>query len=126
MSRNLTLVQLLSRVQLFAASWTATARLLCPWDFPGKSTGVGCHALLQETFPTQGLNLSLLYRQAGSLLLVPPGKHISADAKDFIFQLLPLFLSFLMVSGDKIIVYVLTLRQKTQISQEQGSVLLTY
>ena len=24
-------------------------RLLCPWDFPGKSTGVGCHHLLQYT-----------------------------------------------------------------------------
>ena len=24
-------------------------RLLCPWDFPGKSTGVGCHCLLQYT-----------------------------------------------------------------------------
>ena len=23
------------------------ARLLCPWDFPGKNTGVGCHSLLQ-------------------------------------------------------------------------------
>ena len=23
------------------------ARLLCPWDSPGKNTGVGCHALLQ-------------------------------------------------------------------------------
>ena len=22
--------------------------LLCPWDFPGKSTGVGCYFLLQE------------------------------------------------------------------------------
>ena len=22
-------------------------RLLCPWDFPGKDTGVGCHFLLQ-------------------------------------------------------------------------------
>ena len=44
-----------------------------------------------------------------------------------LFQLLLLSLSFLMVSQDKIIVYVLTLRQKTQkISQEQGSVLLTY
>ena len=27
------------------------ARLLCPWDFPGKDTGVGCNALLQGTFP---------------------------------------------------------------------------
>ena len=23
-------------------------RLFCPWDFPGKSTGVGCHCLLQK------------------------------------------------------------------------------
>ena len=29
-------------------------RLLCPWDSPGKNTGVGCHALLQGIFPTQG------------------------------------------------------------------------
>ena len=25
-------------------------RLLCPWDFPGKSTGVGCHCLLQTLY----------------------------------------------------------------------------
>ena len=25
-------------------------RLLCPWDSPGKNTGVGCHALLQGMF----------------------------------------------------------------------------
>ena len=31
------------------------ARLLCPWDSPDKNTGVGCHALLQGIFPTQGL-----------------------------------------------------------------------
>ena len=24
------------------------ARLLCPWDFPGKNTGVGCHSFLQD------------------------------------------------------------------------------
>ena len=34
-------------------------RLLHPWDFPGKNTGVSCHFLLQETFPTQGLNPGL-------------------------------------------------------------------
>ena len=28
--------------------------LLCPWDSPGKNTGVGCHALLQGIFPTLG------------------------------------------------------------------------
>ena len=29
-------------------------------DSPGKNTGVGCHAFLQEISPTQGLNLRLL------------------------------------------------------------------
>ena len=32
---------------------------VCDLDFPGKSTGVGCHFLLQEIFPTQGLNPGL-------------------------------------------------------------------
>ena len=45
-----------SRVRLCATSQTAAhhdplsmgvSRLLCPWEFPGKSTGVGCHFLLQ-------------------------------------------------------------------------------
>ena len=36
------------------------SRLLCPWDSLGRNTGVGCHALLQGIFPTQGLNLHLL------------------------------------------------------------------
>ena len=37
------------------------ARLLCPWDFPGKNTGVGlARTLLQRTFLIQGSNPSLL------------------------------------------------------------------
>ena len=32
-----------------------TARLLCPWDFPGKNTGVSCHFLLQEDLPDPGI-----------------------------------------------------------------------
>ena len=47
---------------------------LCPWDFPGKNTGVGWHALLQGVFPTQGLNPLLLHWQVGTLPLAPPGK----------------------------------------------------
>ena len=43
-------------------------RLLCPWDFPGKNTGVGCHALLQGIFPALGL-------QADSLPLGRPTQH---------------------------------------------------
>ena len=61
------------------------ARLLRPWGFPGKKTGVGCHALLQGTFPTQGLKLHLLrllHWQVGSLLLAPPGKPLLASAEE--------------------------------------------
>ena len=36
-------------------------RLLWPWDFPSKNTGVGCHFLPQGIFPTQGSNLGLLH-----------------------------------------------------------------
>ena len=36
------------------------ARLLCPWNSLGKNTGVGCQALLQGIFPTQGSNPCLL------------------------------------------------------------------
>ena len=43
--------------------------LLCPWDFPGKHTGEGCHFLLQWIFLTQGLNLHLLHWQVDSLPL---------------------------------------------------------
>ena len=35
--------------------------LLCPWNSPGKHTGVGSHSLLQGIFPTQGPNLGLLH-----------------------------------------------------------------
>ena len=43
-----------SHVLLFVTLWTVAARLPCPWDSPGKNSGVGCHALLQGIFPTQG------------------------------------------------------------------------
>ena len=54
-----------------------TTKLLCPWDSPDKNTGVGCHALLQGIFLTQGSNPYLLHLphwQAGSLPLAPPEK----------------------------------------------------
>ena len=49
-----------SRVWLFATLWTVDHQLLCLWDSPGKNTGVGCYALLQGIFPTQGLNPRLI------------------------------------------------------------------
>ena len=41
----------------------SSTRLLCPWDSPGKNTGVGSHFLLQAIVPTQGLYSGLLHRR---------------------------------------------------------------
>ena len=49
-----------SGVQLFAP-WTVTHHAPLSRDSPGKNTGVGCHALLQGIFPTQGSNPHLLH-----------------------------------------------------------------
>ena len=43
-----------------------------PWDSPGKNTRVGCHALLQGIFPTEGSNPGLLHCRR-SLLSSEPG-----------------------------------------------------
>ena len=48
-------------------------RVLCPCDFPGKSTGMSCHARLQGIFPTQGLNPCLLHCRWILYLLSHPG-----------------------------------------------------
>ena len=44
----------------FATPWTAAFQAPPPWDFSSKNTGMGFHFLLQEIFPTQGLNSRLL------------------------------------------------------------------
>ena len=62
-----------SHVQLFGLQPT---RLLCPWDSPGKNTGVGCHFLLQGIFPDPGIEPVSLMSPAlaiGFLPLAPPG-----------------------------------------------------
>ena len=64
-----------SRVSLFATLWTVARQAPLYGDSPDKNTGVGCHALLQGIFLTQGLNshlLCLLHWQVGSLPLAPP------------------------------------------------------
>ena len=53
--------QLLSRVSLWPRGLSPTRLRLCPWDFPGKNVGVGCHFLLQGIFLTQELNLHFLH-----------------------------------------------------------------
>ena len=52
------------------------ARLLCPWNSPGKNTGLGSHSRI---FPTQGSNrclLHLLHGQVDSFANVLPGKPV--------------------------------------------------
>ena len=50
-------------VWLFETPWISKepTRLLCPWNSPGKSTGVDNQSLLQGIFLTRGLNPSLQY-----------------------------------------------------------------
>ena len=44
-----------------AIPWLQLTRLFCPWDFPSKNTGVGCHFLPQGIFTTQRRNRCLLH-----------------------------------------------------------------
>ena len=53
-------------------------RLLCPWDFPGKNTGMGCNFLLPGFSLTQGLNqcLHVSCIEGRFFTTEPPGKLI--------------------------------------------------
>ena len=51
----------ISHVRLLQPHGLWSARLLCPWDSPGKNTGVGSHFILQGIFLTQGSDLGLLH-----------------------------------------------------------------
>ena len=53
------------------------ARLLCPWDFLGKNTGVVCYFLLQ-TLPDPGIKLVSLALAGGFFTTAPPGKTRSS------------------------------------------------
>ena len=59
------------------------ARVLCPWDSPGKDTGVGCHFLLQMIFLTQGSNPGLLHHRWTLSPSEPPGKDTSYHPSRF-------------------------------------------
>ena len=45
----------------FSTPWTVACQAPLSLDSLGKNTGVGCHALLQGVFPTQGSNPCLLH-----------------------------------------------------------------
>ena len=57
---------------LVAKSWPTLlwlGKLLCPWDFPGKNAGLGCHSLLQGIFPDPGIEPVSPALTGGSSLL---------------------------------------------------------
>ena len=70
---SIVFVCVLSWVRFFVTPWTA-ARLLCPWSFPGKNTGVSCHVLLQGIFQTRGIEPVSPALAGRFITTEPPGK----------------------------------------------------
>ena len=68
-------------------------RLLCPWDSPGKNTGVGIHSFLLRIFPTQGLNLSPALQADSLPSKLLPDPHLDPECmfafKIFNSEILP-------------------------------------
>ena len=54
--------------------------LLHPWDFPGKSTGVGCHCLLHQVYASttnaEEAEAEWFYEDLQSLLKLTPKKDV--------------------------------------------------
>ena len=75
------------------------ARLLCPWNFPGKNTGEGSHSLLQGIFPTQGSNLLLLHCRQILYHLIHQGNGVTKRYLHTHTQnhQVPILLSFLYI-----------------------------
>ena len=71
-------------------------QLFCPWDFPGKSTGMVCHFLLQGTFLTQGTHPDLPHGRQMLLLSEPPGMSLKEDIKRYFVELMN---EYLLVSS---------------------------
>ena len=93
------------------------SRLLCPWDFPDKNTGAGCHFLLQGIFLTQRLNMSsawwILYqlRHLGSTKRHPPWRN-------FIWYSFPCFEKMVVaLTASLKAVFFCTLKVKVLVAQ---------
>ena len=60
-----------------------SSRLLCPWEFPGKSTGIGCHFLSSGDLPDPGIEPRSPALQADALPSEPPGNICEYTLKYF-------------------------------------------
>ena len=79
-----------------------TINFFSPWASAGKNTGVGCHGLLPGIFPTQGLNLHLLYvtcfsRQVLYPLALPGKPYIYTYLYMYIYIIHTYFISIILI-----------------------------
>ena len=94
------------------------SRLLCPWDSPGKNTGVGSHSFLQGIFLTQGLNPGLLHCRWFStvratrevLVILCRGFDVEFERKTNFHQIMPACLGFWFFVGFAFGSFVRTMR----------------
>ena len=78
-------------------------RVLCPWDFPGKNTGVGCHFLLQGISPTQGSNSGSPALRSDALPSEPPGKPLEIYlSQEHVISIKPNILKWLPLFRDRL------------------------
>ena len=59
---------------LLGLHWTVAQQALCPWDFPAKNTGEGCHFLFNGIFPGPGIELVFSALADGFFITEPPRK----------------------------------------------------
>ena len=82
---------MLSHGQLFMTPWTPEPSwLLCPWNFPGKNTGAGCHSYPRgSSRPRDRTCISecLLHWQADFFTTEPPGKPAIQSVLDYLFYI---------------------------------------
>ena len=61
--------------------------VLCPWDSPGKNTGIGCHFILQGNLPDSGMEPESLAPPALAskfFSTAPPGKpHVGVESRNY-------------------------------------------
>ena len=79
-------------------------RLLCPWDSPGKNTGMDCHSLLQRIFSTQGLNPSLTHCRQVLHQMTALNTRVAKETKErWVYKLAkgkkPVMYCYILVSG---------------------------
>ena len=82
-------------------------RLLCQQNSPGKNTGVGCHFLFQDIFPTQGSNQGLPH----SRQILYPLNHLEVHS--------------LELDNLQLFVYIIMRMRAPQSGTIQNSVLLS-